>query len=286
LTTERFVAQVVANNDDQFRGRIQVTCADLTGDPEAVLPVWVEPVFDWGWFAVPDVDEFVEVEVVTSTDDDESFGQSMIFEPQIHWRAKRFYHEGGETETPIHDDFKATDKYGKRRGFATPAGHILLFDDTDGEELVRLTWHKVENETDKYSYLALDKDGSVTIGNKKGSLIYLDAKNSAVSVIDEHGNMYASDSAGIRLIDKFSNIFEMKEGVVQLLSQDAIALTGKSCNVKTGSVDLIDGADNHLVRGEDLKTEYDNHVHPTGTGPSGKTLPLTAAVFSVNGKVK
>jgi hypothetical protein len=137
VTTEKFVAQVMANNDDELRGRIQVTCADLTGDPEAVLPIWIEPVFEWGMFLVPDVDEFVEIEIVTSTDDDESFGQSMIYEPRIHWRAKRFYHEGGDTETPIHADFKTN--YGKRRGFATPAGHILLFDDTDGSEFVSLS---------------------------------------------------------------------------------------------------------------------------------------------------
>jgi len=189
---------------------------------------------------------------VTSTDDDESFGQSMIFEPRIHWRAKRFYHEGGDTESPIHEDFKDETKYGKRRGFATPAGHILLFDDTNGEEMVRLTWHQVEGEEDKYAYLAMNKDGSVTIGNKKGSLIYLDAKNSAVSIIDEHGNMYASDSAGIKLIDKFSNIFEMKDGVIQLLGQGAFTASCKDAKLNAGNVELGQTAVQGVARLADL----------------------------------
>lgn len=158
VTTEKFVAQVMVNKDDEFRGRIQVTCVDLTGDPEAILPVWVEPVFDWGWFVVPDVDEFVEIEIVTSTDDDESFGQSMIFEPRIHWRAKRFYHEGGDTESPIHSDFKTN--YSKRRGFATPAGHILLFDDTDGKERIQLTW----KQGDTLASISIDESGIVLLG--------------------------------------------------------------------------------------------------------------------------
>lgn len=235
--TEKFVAQVDANNDPEFRGRIKVRCADLIGFPDVVLPGWVEPVFDWGWFAIPDVDEFVEIEVVTGTTEDEVPGQSMITDPRINWRAKRYYHEGGETETPIHDDFR-TGNYGKRRGFATPSGHILLFDDTEGEERINLTWHQVENGVDKYSYLALDPDGSVVIGNKKGSLIYLDAKNGAVTLNDEHGNIISTDSKGARLIDKFSNIIDMKDGAILLMGKKGITLNCKDATVKAGNIEL------------------------------------------------
>lgn len=252
--TEKYVAQVSKNADDEFRGRIQVVCADLTGDPETVLPFWIEPVFDWGWFSVPDIDEYVEIEVVTGTEDDESPGQSMIYEPKITWRAKRYYHEGGETESPIHDDFKVKATYGKRRGFATPAGHIFLFDDTEGQELVRLTWHAAENGVDKYSYVALDSNGSVTIGNKNGSLIYMDALNSALSIIDEHGNTISSDANGIKLIDKFSNIFELKDKTIQLLSQGGFTASCKDAKLSAGNVELGQVAALGVARLTDLVT--------------------------------
>lgn len=236
-TVEKYVAIVDANNDPEFRGRIRIRCADLTGDPDVVLPGWAEPVFDWGWFAIPDVDEFVEIEVITGSTEDEVPGQSMILNPQITWRAKRYYHTGGDTETPIHEDF-TSGNYGKRRGFATPAGHILLFDDTEGQERVQLTWHQIESSEDKFSYLALDPDGSIIIGNKKGSLIYLDAKNGAITLNDEHGNIISSDSEGVRLIDKFSNIIDMKDGAILLMGKGGVTLNCKTAALKAGSVEL------------------------------------------------
>lgn len=165
---EKFTARVDANNDPEFRARIRVICPDFTGDPEAVLPDWIEPLLDWGWFLIPDVDELVEIEVVTGTTEDEVPGQSAILDPMIRWRGKRYYHTGEEAPTPVHDDFTSAN-YGKRRGFATPAGHILLFDDTEGAEKIRLSLKL----GDECAYLEFDKSGNVTLSNVGDGLVLL-----------------------------------------------------------------------------------------------------------------
>jgi len=270
---EKYIAKVVANNDSEFRGRIKVTCADLTGDPEAVLPGWIEPLLDWGWFYVPDVDEHVEIEGVVSTDDDEVPGQSMIMNPQITWRGKRFYHEAEEAPTPVHDDFKQETTYGKRRGFATPNGHILMFDDTDGAQQVRLTWHAKEDNEDKYSYIAFDADGSVVMQNKTGSLVYIDAKNGAITIVDENGNLIASDEVGLRLIDKHGNIIDMKQGAIQILGQKAVTVSCKNCDLKAGSVNLGDGADQPIIRGTEWYAWAETHIHTSGGSGSPSSPP-------------
>jgi len=170
ITVEKFVAKVSVNDDPEQRARIQVTCEDYTGFPDVVIPGWVEPVLDWGVFLVPDVDEYVEIEVVTGAIDDDVPGQSAIFDPVIRWRGKRYYHEGKEAPTPIHEDFKTN--YGKRRGFATPAGHILLFDDTEGKEQIRLSLKLASGE---YVFLDFDKSGNVKLENGASGVVFLGA---------------------------------------------------------------------------------------------------------------
>lgn len=293
MSVERYPAVVTSTEDPEQRGRIRVACAALLGDEDSELPDFVEPALKWGWFVLPDVGEAVEIEVTTGHETDESFGQSSIDTLNATWHGTRYYgNEQGKAPTPIHDDFKTN--YGKRRGFATPNGHILWFDDTAGKEKIQLTW----KQGSKFQYLTFDETGSAILANSNGSLIHLDAENKEAKLIDESGNLINTTPDGIKIIDKFSNIIEMKDGVVQILSQDSVIISGASLNVKTGSVDLIDGADTHLVRGEDLmdyisnivKVLYDAHQHPTALGPSGPPLvPLTAplpTILSQNGKVK
>lgn len=279
VTVEKFAAKVVVNDDPEFRARFQVVCEDYTGFPDVVVPGWVEPVLDWGLFLVPDVDEWVEIEVVTGTAEDEVPGQSAILDPVIRWRGKRYYHEGEEAPTPVHDDFKSTN-YGKRRGFATPAGHILLFDDTEGEERINLTWHAERNGTDKFAYLSMDPDGSVVIGNANGSLIYLDAKNGGISIIDENGNVMASDSSGMRMIDKHGNIVDLKSGAIQVMSGGSVVVNAKTVDLQAGEVRVGKDAVEKAVLGDKLLTIFAGHKHPTGTGPSGVPIPNDPEAFA------
>jgi hypothetical protein len=132
---ERYSAIVSKNDDPDFPnlGRIFVKCLEITGDETTELPHPIYPAFDWGWFYVPDVDEEVEIEAVVEDDQrEDTRGQAFLEEPRFTWRGKRFSSDEGDGARPINPAFTAVN-YGKRRGFATPAGHVLVFDDESGD---------------------------------------------------------------------------------------------------------------------------------------------------------
>jgi hypothetical protein len=284
---ERYLAIVTDNQDEEQRGRIKVACPDFIGtsgktdDEDITLEDWIEPIHDWGWFYVPDIDEVVEIEVQVGSDEDEVPFQSAIYNPAIRWRSKRYW--GGEDTKdprPIPEDFKAN--YGKRRGFATPWGHTFIFDDTEGKELVRLALHRKEGEDDKFAFLAMNEEGSIVMSNQNGTIVHFDAKNKAFSIIDEHGNTYASDESALKIIDKTGNFVEVKDGLVTISSQGGVAVAAANvvdvacdeANIKAASkVTLGDAAAEAVVKGDTWKTLFDGHKHPTGVGPSGPPIP-------------
>jgi len=154
IQKEPHTAVVSDNLDPETRGRIQVRSLSLLGSDDVVLHIWIEPCFDWGWFYVPDIGEQVEIEVVSGSDKDEIPGQAFLEAPDFRWRGKRFY----STSQPVPSDFKVN--YGKRRGFATPGGHIFIFDDTPGLETITLTWKNALGQLQRIEL----KDGEVLLG--------------------------------------------------------------------------------------------------------------------------
>lgn len=274
-------ATVTDNQDPEQRGRIKVTSAQAIGASDGPLPMWIEPIQLWGWFVVPDIGEEVEIVFAAHGDMDESRGQSSLEAPDVRWRGQRFWTEAEAPEPrPVPVDFTSTN-YGKRRGFATPQGHVMMFDDTEGKEKVSIMWHGVRDGADAYSLFALDEDGSLVMSNKNGSLIYLNAADEQLTIIDQHGNSYTSDADGIRLVDAFSNIISMGDGVVQIISQDAIVATGADFTAATGTVNLVDGASQPIVRGTELVTWLSAHTHADAMGGTGPpVVPPPASVLS------
>ncbi len=182
MEVRKYTAQVrhVEGEDRPGPGWVKVTCPDFIGTDE-VLPDWIRPLLDWGWFYVPDIDELIEIEVLYGTSRDDVQGQSAIYNPQIRWRGKRFY-GGEETDAPrpVPDDFTGA-HYGKLRGFATPNGHLILFDDTEDEPSVTIRWHRKVGETDKYASLSFDKDGKTKLTNQDGTEVHLDGGDAVVT---------------------------------------------------------------------------------------------------------
>lgn len=189
MRTERFEAVVSSNEDPDQRGRIQVTCPGLMGDDTTVLPVWLEPLHDWGWFYVPDVGEQVEIEILAQEDLEETPGQGTLEDPVPVWRSKRHLtdveledDEDGSVPRPIHADFTATN-YAKRRGFCTPWGHTFLFDDTDGDPRIVLT-HMIEQlpvgeapEPEKMTRIETEPDGSIKVSFLNRHQIHFTVEN-------------------------------------------------------------------------------------------------------------
>lgn len=287
MITETYDATVMSIDAEEPnpRGRIKVACVGLLGDEESTLPMWVEPAFDWGWFYVPDIGETVEIEVVSSSEQDEQFGQASIDNLDIHWKGKRQYTDeetDGETEPrPVPEDFKTN--YGKRRGFATPNGHIIYFDDTEDAQKIQITW----KQGDDFQFITFDETGSIVMSNKNGGFIHLDAENGATTIVDENGNTISSNDKGIKLVDIFKNYIELKDGVIQIVSQANVTVTGADFSAKTGSVNLGDGAIEPAVLGNLLMAYLVGHVHgPPGSPPvPGTPIPVNL-ILSQTTKVK
>lgn len=284
LIREKYPAQVTKNEDPLKRGRVKVTCVGLMGDHETELPDWIEPATDWGWFVVPDIGELIDIECIASNDQEENAKyQAFLENPDLRWCGTRYQSPEGGTPRPPNDLMTDTN-YGKRRGFATPMGHILMFDDTAGKQMLTLSWHR--GTPLEYSQLTMNEDGSILLLDRSGNMINMNAKEGVenITIVDKNSNVVALDSSGLKLIDKFSNIIEMKSGVIQVLSQgDVVVNATKAVEVKAPGVLLGDGADQKAVRGDALNTYLTSTLSvPTAFGPSGPAIvPLTTELSTV-----
>ncbi len=270
---ERYAATVTSIDDPENRGRIMVSCVGLAGDEDAELPMFVEPAFDWGWFYVPDVGEIVEVEVMEATDEDESYQQFSIDNLDIHWRGKRFITDGtilGENRaSPVNDAF-TSENYGKRRGFATPFGHVLLFDDTEGDTRIFLTLVKDKPLLGEptISQILMDSDGSIKLSVLGKQFVHL-KENDQLEVS-------LGDGSHTLIIKPDQMEFKLGGGAsvkVTGSGADAFAEFGNAL-VKVVIGERFEELYNQLKTKLDL---FDKHIHPTGVGPSGTPTPIIDA---------
>lgn len=201
ITTATYAAKVTFNQDPEKRGVIRVACVGLMGDEDAEVPVDIEPVHDWGWFYVPDIGEIVEVECTEGSSEDEQHGQMSIDNCDLKWRSARHYgNDEGETPTPINAAFTSKN-YGKRRGFATPAGHVLVFDDASGSEEITLSWKGGG------ALLTFDPKGTVTLQNKAGATIIMDSDTGKIVMTSDTIEVNGGEQAMI-LGDLFKQYFD------------------------------------------------------------------------------
>lgn len=202
IQTATYPAKVTFNQDPDKRGVIRVACVGLMGDEDTEVPVDVEPVHDWGWFYVPDIGEIVEIECCEGSDEDEQKGQMSIDNIDLKWRSARHYgNSDGDAPTPIHEMFTSKN-YGKRRGFATPAGHVFLFDDTEGAEEITLSWK------DSKAFLTLDMTGSVKLQNMAGATIVMDSITGKIVVTSQLIELNGGEQSSI-LGDLFKAYFDL-----------------------------------------------------------------------------
>ena len=252
--TERYEGVVTSVEDDQNAGRIKCTCPGLTGDESTELPFFLDPVHDWGWFAIPDVDETVEIEVIVSSPQDEIFGQSSLEGINARWRGKRFINENA----PTHPDFVADDAR-KRRGWATPSGHIFIVDDE--AQTLRVTWMKSPDAPEaERSSLLFDADGKIHIIHKEKHEILLEDTKLTVTLND--GNALTMEQNEADLTAKFG---------------DGMA-----------HVAIVE----HLkAMYEEAKSKYDDHEHDvpdgqavsgSGTGVGNLGAPVSTTVTITN----
>ena len=148
----------------------------------------------------------------------------------------------------------------------TPSGHIVQFGDREGEEKITIK-HK-DN-----SFISIDKDGSVMIGNRQGSTVILNAKDENLMIVEQHGNTISMSNDGVLVVNK-------EGGAAIELSGDRARITAKEILLQGTSVAL--GAASSptelepTLKGKMFQLMWNTfilHTHPTAMGPSGTPIP-------------
>ncbi|MGH9884442.1 MAG: phage baseplate assembly protein V, partial [bacterium] len=218
---------VIANDDPQQLGRLRVWVPSLFPTDDASQPAQDDlTVTDWAWpclpfggapdqgfFFVPEVGSKVWVE----------YEEGNLDSPI--WVGTFWSAPGGTTEIPT--EAKAMENNEpKRRVIRTSSGHVLEFCDIDGKESITLR-HK-DGAT-----LSMDEHGSLTIGNKEGTFLYLNAQDTELSFADKNGN-------NVRLGDKNVTLTNA-EGTVVDIADKAVQIVAKNVMLRSDTVSLGEG---------------------------------------------
>lgn len=238
----KYRGAVTGNDDTTKVGMIEVRVPAIFG---ASLKVWAKPCFAPGHFFVPPAGAFVWIEFEGGDT------QSPIW-------SGTFYPEGAappETQVVPPDN----------RVLHTRSGHVVEFDDKDGEERVVIR-HKSN------AFVAIDKAGSVTVSNKNGSSISLSAESGGnATVVSEHGNVVTLTGDGIVLMNK--------DGAAIDLTGDTVRVTAKQIILDGTTVALGNGAattGQPTLMGQQfmaLWSQFLLHTHPSAMGPTGPAVP-------------
>ncbi|MGP0628517.1 phage baseplate assembly protein V [Nitrospina sp. 32_T5] len=231
------------NNDPDKRGRLRLTVPSALG--EAVTG-WALPCLPFGglqnqgWFAVPEVGAQVWVEF------EEGELSNPIWTGTFWQQPEHIPEEAAEPSEPT------------TRVFKTPSGHVLQFDDEEGEERFRL-FHPSEAEW------IIDPKGSITFTDASENVITLDAENNSLKLEDANGNTLTMDSGGTVVEDANGNKIEM--------ASSGITVEGQQVVVKGTQVMLGGQGGEPLIKGQTFLSLFATHMHPTGVGPSGPPIP-------------
>lgn len=150
---EKHIA-IVTRLNEANDGTFFVKSVGVTGDPNTELPDPVRLALPWGWFLIPDVGDTLEIEWLVRDDTEDGIAHAASVESfELRWRGTRFDAPEGEVPVERPEDFDPPP--GKRRGFYTPAGHVLWFDDDTQEVLLR--------HADGSSEIQIDANGTINV---------------------------------------------------------------------------------------------------------------------------
>jgi uncharacterized protein involved in type VI secretion and phage assembly len=247
---------VVNNEDPEQKGRLQLRVPSVLGD---TVTGWALPCSPFGGsantglFTVPEVDAQVWVEFEEGNPD------------HPIW-VGTFWQQGSDTPEESQLTPPTT------RVLRTPSGHVLQFDDAEGEEQFRLA-HPSGTE------LTVNPGGTVNWEDAGGNKLTLDAESNTVVLEDSNGNTLTMDSSGTVVEDVNGNKIEMA----------ASGITVKAMKIVVdGSQVLLAGEGGEpLIKAQTFMSMYNSHTHVcTAPGaPSAPPIPpLTPAAMTIKTK--
>ena len=165
-----------------------------------------------------------------------------------------------------------------RSGVRTRSGHFLRFSDDPAD--LHITIGKGDGAgSQTASFLTFDKDGNVTVANDKGSVIFMDAVNDAISLITANADgqtesMLMLGKDEITLATKGGGTVGVKGKAITLNGGD-IVLNGTKVCLNTLQLYLGKGASEPAVKGNALMANLAIQVHGTAAPGSPTTPPTT-----------
>jgi hypothetical protein len=236
----KYSGVVIRNDDDKDNtGRIVVKVPSVFGTDAEVT---ARPCVPYGYFFIPPVGSKVWVEFEAGHTD------------YPLW-VGTWYPQGTAPQ-------QAAMSPPDNRVIQTASGHTIEISDKAGEEKITIK-HRGN------SFVTIDKDGSVMIGNNKGSLIVLDAKNDKAVLVEQHGNLVTMDEKGVVIMQKEG------KSLVQL-TDDTAHVAAPNVVLDGTLVSCGAGAAEPTILGNtfaQMWLKLMTHTHATGTGPSGPPLP-------------
>ena len=234
---------VVDNQDPENRARVTLQVPSVLGGE--MVTHWAEPCLpfgglaDQGLFLVPEVGAQVWVE----------FEEGNVNKPI--WTGTLWQQSG---DVPS----EAAERSPDMRELKTPSGHILSFDDTEGEEEIRL-YHPADAE------LKIDPEGVVQITDAAGATLVMNASGASIEVSDSNGNSLVMEAAGTTVTDASGNEIKMEAGGVKVTSSAMVTIEGSMVN--------IGGAGGEpLIKGMSFLSLFATHMH-TCTAPGSPSSP-------------
>jgi len=234
---------VIDNEDPEARARIRVRVPSVMGADEVTH--WAEPCLpfgglaDHGVFLVPEVGAQVWVE----------FEEGELGKPI--WTGTTWQQS---SDVPS----EAADRSPHVRALKTPSGHILLFDDTEGEEEIRL-YHTADAE------MKIDPDGVIQLTDAAGAKLVLNAAESSIEIEDSNGNKIVMESSGTTVTDSNGNEITMEGSGITVKSGATVTIEGSMVNIGGAGGEPI-------IKGQSFLSLFMTHMHTT-TAPGSPTSP-------------
>ena len=165
-----------------------------------------------GLFFVPQVGDEIEVEILV---DDGTFDTSDIEVPEPRWRCM-IYSQAAD----IADEFKKN--YTRRMGWKTNSGHLLLFDDKEGQELIQLA-HKIG------TFLKFEANG-----NWIEKVIKDKVSDIAGKIMETVGGDFIETISGKKVINVTGNVEVNTDGEAKVTAQGKVTVVGNQIELNGG----------------------------------------------------
>lgn len=155
------------------------------------------------------------------------------------------------------------------RGYVSPGGHALLFDDEDGERKITLRW----KDSPKEGYIEWDKDGNLVIETDSGVKVTL-KDNPAISkgFTVEDGTNKVEATPSKMTVSHLNEKIEMSSG--QLLLDASVLLKLKATQVQIAAQDFQFAGSEPAAKGQSLV----KLLAEMAALCAGMTMPVVGAV--------